>query len=315
MPTYPRKKFIVDANINRFKEGARVLEDIARYILQDRSLFREIKALKHQVQITDIHRAADEDIGGSEFIEDHHRSSLLDLTHANAIRMQEALRVLEEVDSQQYFKSIRFTSYAIHSKIIVRIKTYLHHQKLQGTYAICDPSKQTIEHITNVIRQNSISICQIRMKHHNKRDILGYVKNLKANLCEETLLIINDHLDIALAEADGVHLGQKDIPVNVVHKLAPENFIIGMTCHNMEEAKQAVADHVNYISVGCLFPTQTKLDTTPVSLETLARISKNIRIPVCAIGGINPTNIHSIQACGVNMIAMYHSLWESPSII
>ncbi|NQY42618.1 MAG: thiamine-phosphate pyrophosphorylase, partial [Legionellales bacterium] len=86
----PGRKYIIDANINRFKEGARVIEDIARFVLRDQNLFIKIRNLRHTVTLENIYRSSNNDLGGSNFKESNQRDSLLDIANANCIRMQEA---------------------------------------------------------------------------------------------------------------------------------------------------------------------------------------------------------------------------------
>jgi thiamine-phosphate pyrophosphorylase len=302
---------IQDANLNRFREGARVLEDIARFILKDFDLFLEIKRLKHQIKIAPGNRLIAQDIGGPSFEEKQHRHALLDLINANALRMQEAARVLEETTKRHFFKTLRFAAYKVHAEILEKTKSLLHIDKLKGFYAICDPSRYSLEKMIKVINTRSLSICQLRMKNTAKSGIIDAVKALRERLHSECLIIVNDHLDIALAYADGVHLGQNDLPLAVARKLAPVPFIIGVSCHSVLEAKLACESGASYVSVGCLFPTTTKIDTIPVPLGTLTDIVQTVNIPTCAIGGIQLQHLSEVHKTRVDMIAMSSALWGS----
>jgi len=301
--------FLVRVNINRFKEGARVLEDIARFLLKDSDLFEKIKDLKHRAPISSSAISVQEDIGGADFIENIPPRSLLQLAIANGCRMQEAVRVLEEIADRQKYKQIRFLSYAIHAELIAKLKKTLKQDYLTGIYAICDPEKYPIEQMAKKINQAGISICQIRMKSAGKRQCLAAVKAMRELLTEKTLLIVNDHLDIALSYADGVHLGQEDLPISEARRLVPEDFIIGATCHCVAQAQAAIAEGASYLAVGCLYPTATKAQAIPVSLQVLTQIVKLSTIPVCAIGGINRSNIADIVQTKVDMVAMQTALW------
>ena len=118
-------------------------------------------------------------------------------------------------------------------------------------------------------------------------------------------LIINDDADLALAvAAAGVHVGQKDLPVLVVRRLGPFGWIVGASANNVVEARRADADGADYVSVGNLFGTSSKEDTRPATLETLRQVKAAVRIPVCAIGGINETNLDSVIAAGADMAAV-----------
>ena len=305
----PKLAAMVDANLNRFREGCRVLEDIARFLLEDEDLFLEIKYLKKQIQIKPIDRTKVVDIGGPAFKENQNRNNLIDLVNANALRMQEAARALEEIDNRVVFKKIRFLSYEIHSKILNKINIFIKSDKLHGIYPICDPQKHSIENIIHTLLEQKITICQVRAKSSSVRDIIQFTSLLKSTL-SNTLIIINDHLDIALGYADGVHLGQHDFPLERAKKLAPEDFIIGVTCHTLNEALCAEKAGASYISVGCLFLSQTKQDTIPVSLSEFEKISQAVSIPVCAIGGIQPCHYSQLKEAGADLIALQSGFWD-----
>ena len=122
-------------------------------------------------------------------------------------------------------------------------------------------------------------------------------------------LIINDRLDIALAvDADGVHIGQEDIPAKVARNILGENKIIGVSTANIEEAKKAVSNGADYIGVGALFPTATKTNTRAVTLDELTNIKNNISIPVVGIGGINEKNINLVKDTGIDGCAVVSAI-------
>ncbi len=118
--------------------------------------------------------------------------------------------------------------------------------------------------------------------------------------------IVNDRVDVALAaDADGVHLGQDDLPISWARRLLGKDRIIGISTHNLEEAIQAEKDGADYISIGSVFPTTTKPDARPlVGLEVIADIKRNVSIPVVAIGGINEENVAQVAETGVDCIAV-----------
>jgi len=298
-------------NKNRFKEGARVLEDIARFVFQDLSLFQKIKNLKHHVKINNLTCADNNDIGGPTFKENNNRENLLDIINANALRMQESSRVLEELDDAVKFKKIRFTAYDIHQQIIKKYNESTQVSKLKGIYPICDPTSHSLTDMVNYLNKSESTICQLRMKNAAKTEIYAAAKKFKTLLCSDIILIINDHVDIALMAADGVHVGQDDLPVKDIRRITPHSFIIGCSCHNLSEAQQAQSEGASYISLGCIFPTKTKQDTTPISLESVEKVSQIIEIPVCVIGGINSKNINKLFDVGINFFAMRSGVWTS----
>ena len=116
---------------------------------------------------------------------------------------------------------------------------------------------------------------------------------------------MNDHVDLALAAgADGVHVGQKDLPVRVVRRLAGPEMIVGCSTNNADEARMAEADGADYVSLGRLFETGSKVDTRPATTETLREVKDAVSLPVCAIGGINESNIDDVIAAGADMAAV-----------
>ena len=128
-----------------------------------------------------------------------------------------------------------------------------------------------------------------------------------ASLCRAAGVpfIVNDHADLALAVgADGVHVGQKDLPIDIVRRLVGPEMIIGASTNNVNEARRAEADGADYVSVGRLFETGSKTDTRAASTGTIRQVKAAVSLPVCAIGGINETNIDEVIAAGADMAAV-----------
>ena len=128
-------------------------------------------------------------------------------------------------------------------------------------------------------------------------------------------LIINDRLDICLAAgADGVHLGQSDIPCKIAREILGEGKIIGVSSHNPAEALQAQADGADYLGVGAAFSTSTKSNTTPVSPDTIREIRKAVSLPFVVIGGVNEKNISQLYGLGINGAAVVSAICAKPDI-
>lgn len=116
---------------------------------------------------------------------------------------------------------------------------------------------------------------------------------------------MNDHVDLALAvRADGVHVGQNDLPVGTTRRLTGANMIIGASTNNPDEARHAETDGADYVSVGRLYETGSKRDTRPATTETIRAVKSAVSLPVCAIGGINESNIDEVIAAGSDMVAV-----------
>jgi len=124
---------------------------------------------------------------------------------------------------------------------------------------------------------------------------------------------MNDHVDVALAAgAEGVHLGQKDLPVAVVRRLASAELIIGASTNNAGEAQRGQADGADYVSVGRLYETESKTDTRPASTDTIRAVKAVVSVPVSAIGGINESNIDQVIAAGADMVAVISAVCSAP---
>lgn len=120
-----------------------------------------------------------------------------------------------------------------------------------------------------------------------------------------TLLIVNDHVDIALlAEADGIHLGQTDLSQAEVRKIIPPNLIVGVSTHSLEQALKGQEEGADYIGIGPVFATPTKADYPPIGLEILRRVAQAVSIPLVAIGGITLGNVDQVKAAGARNVAM-----------
>jgi len=152
--------------------------------------------------------------------------------------------------------------------------------------------------------KGGVKIVQLREKNISTKDF--YEKALKVKeICKnyDVLFIINDRLDIAQAVgADGVHLGQSDMPIEEARKILKDNFLIGATARNIEEAKKVELSGADYIGSGAIFGTSTKDNAKKLEMEELKKIVASVKIPVFAIGGININNVGSLKNIGLQGI-------------
>ena len=152
--------------------------------------------------------------------------------------------------------------------------------------------------------KGGVKIVQLREKNISTKDF--YEKALKVKeICKNygVLFIINDRLDIAQAVgADGVHLGQSDMPIEEARKILKDKFLIGATARNIEEAKRAELLGADYIGSGAIFGTSTKDNAKKLEMEELKKIVASVKIPVFAIGGININNVGSLKNIGLQGI-------------
>ena len=175
--------------------------------------------------------------------------------------------------------------------------------------------RSNLEILKAVIHGGS-KIIQLREKNYSKRDLYNLaLKFREITTGAGVLLIINDHLDIALAAAaDGVHLGQEDLPVQVARVLAPE-LLIGASTHCLEQALQAEKDGADYINIGPIFSTETKEGVNLVlGPETIATIGPQVKVPFTVMGGINEENIEQVLAEGARKVAMVTAITKAADI-
>ena len=159
-------------------------------------------------------------------------------------------------------------------------------------------------------------IVQLREKELPGRELFHLALKFREITARASmLLVINDHVDIALAVgADGVHLGQEDLPVPVARKLAPE-LLIGASTHNLEEALRAQDEGADYVNIGPIFPTATKAGVEHyLGPEAISEISPRLRVPFTVMGGINASNMDRVLAHGARRIAVVTALTMAPDI-
>ena len=157
------------------------------------------------------------------------------------------------------------------------------------------------------------TVVQIREKTADTLDFYNLALKVKAITSKyDVPLIINDRVDIALAiDADGVHVGQSDMPCDITRELIGPSKILGISAATVDEAKKAEKDGADYIGTGAVFPTATKDDAPSVTKEELAEIVKSIDIPVVAIGGITLENAHELKDTGIAGLSVVSAIMSS----
>lgn len=174
----------------------------------------------------------------------------------------------------------------------------------------------TIEDSVRLAIEGGASVVQLREKDCSSREFYELaVRVKKITEPRGVPLIINDRIDIALAaNADGVHLGQSDIPCREARKILGADKIIGVSAALPEEAAQAQADGADYLGVGAVFTTQTKTNTRPVTPGIIRQIRSAVTIPFVVIGGINSENIKELYGLGINGTAVVSAVVAQPDI-
>lgn len=176
---------------------------------------------------------------------------------------------------------------------------------IRGYYFITDAGLSKAGNLSDVEQalKANISVVQYRNKTSNTREFFEEAMALR-RVCKNATFLINDRLDIALAcDADGVHLGQSDLPYQTARELLGANKIIGLTVHSLEEALAAQEMGADYIGVAPIFSTATKTDAgKPLGIEGLKEICEHVELPVVAIGGIDLLNAKSVINAGAESI-------------
>jgi thiamine-phosphate pyrophosphorylase len=328
---------ILDANFNRLAEGLRVLEEVARMILDDAELTRQLKTLRHDLIRADMpfhlellgSRDSARDVGAALEVSGETREKDLSLiVVANSRRVQESLRVLEELaklpdfagklNSNKYEKG-RFEVYTLEKILVSRLMRQDKIKKISGLYGVIDTqilgSKSPLEAARELIRAG-VKIIQLRDKTTPKKQLFQIGGELQA-LCRlhKALFIVNDHLDIALAvQADGLHIGQEDLPVSIARRLLPLNTLLGVSASTPDEVRSAEKDGADYIGVGSIFPTSTKENIDEVGLKRLKQIRRITRLPLVAIGGINKDNVKSVLSAGADSVCVISAILRADNI-
>lgn len=164
--------------------------------------------------------------------------------------------------------------------------------------------------------RGGVTIVQLREKELREDLFLREAINIKS-LCHKynVPFIINDNIEIALkCGADGIHVGQEDMPVRRIRELAGEDFIIGATAKTVRQAQKAEADGADYLGVGAVFPSPTKNNAVRITKEMLCQISESVDIPIVAIGGITSDNMGEIAHTGINGMAFVSAIFAADDI-
>ncbi len=320
---------ILDANLDRGREGLRIIEEWCRFGLDNPQLAQECKQLRQELANwhTSELRAARDTPGdpGTQLShpQEETRSSVTSLLQANFCRVEEAFRVLEEYGKLykpgmgQAFKQMRYQVYTLETNMM----GYQRHQLLWRShlYLVTSSNCENLFETVEATLKGGLTLVQYRHKTADDIIRLEEAKKLK-ELCQTygALFIVNDRIDIALAvNADGVHLGQQDTPVAIARQLLGPQRLIGRSTTNSGEMQKAIAEGVDYIGVGPVYQTPTKQDKPAVGLEYVKHAANNCSIPWFAIGGIDTNNINDVIDAGASRIAVVRSLMqaEQPTLV
>jgi thiamine-phosphate pyrophosphorylase len=184
-------------------------------------------------------------------------------------------------------------------------------------YAILDRSVargRDLPGLLDAVLAGGCRLVQLREKTMPLGDLLPLARSL-ARRCREVgaLLIVNDRADLALAAgADGLHVGQDDLPARQARGLLRSGMILGVSTHDPEQARRAVADGADYVAVGSIFPTTTKAGFQLVGPELIRRVRPEVPVPLVGIGGITAENAPSVLGAGADAVAVISALCAAP---
>lgn len=319
---------ILDANLDRAREGLRIVEEWCRFGINNTNLTAECKNLRQELgrwHTADIRAARDTpgDLGTHlSHPHEEHRVNLEQVLQANVCRVQEALRVLEEYgklcspDMGLACKQMRYRVYSLESALI----GHQRHQQLGRShlYLVTSPHDQLFS-VVEAALQGGLTLVQYRDKEADDIVRLHKAEKLR-QLCHQynALFILNDRVDLALAiDADGVHLGQQDVPIALARQILGCHRIIGRSTTNPDEMQRAIAEGADYIGVGPVYETPTKAGKAAAGLDYVRYAAEHSSVPWFAIGGIDTQNLPDVLSANASRVAIVRAIMqaEDPTLI
>lgn len=192
--------------------------------------------------------------------------------------------------------------------------------KIDYTLYLCTDrdlmSSATVEENVELAIKGGCTVIQLREKNCSSKEFYDLAVSVKKITDKYNVpLIINDRVDIAMAvDAAGVHIGQSDLPADVVRRIIGDDKIIGVSTAKLDEALKAVKDGADYLGVGAMYSTDTKTDARPVTMEELKEIRKNVDIPIVVIGGINMNTLGNFKNMGIDGLAVVSAIVAQPDV-
>ena len=314
---------ILDANANRAREALRVLEDTARFALDDAALTAALKKLRHEFQAAmarlpegwlEVNRDSAGDVGASVTVAgEHERAGLADIVSAAGKRLGEALRVIEETAKMvepalaRDVEAIRYRLYDTESALHRRLGSGRARQ-----WRVCVLLTESLclrpwREVLAAVIDSGADCVQVREKDMNAADLLHRVEAVvQVARPAGVTVVVNDRVDVAIAAAaDGAHMGQRDLPLRDARRLAGRTLLLGASTHSLAEARGAVESGADYCGVGTMFVTGTKSQAAPTGPAFLeAFVRRYPDVPHLAIGGITPGNVDRLVDAGAQGVAV-----------
>lgn len=320
-----------DASANRAREALRVIEDYARFVLDDRHLTGLLKEARHELtavlaaapsEMRLACRETQADVGTTiSTAAEQSRPDGASVLAANFARLSESLRSLEEygkvllpADVPLRIEQLRYRVYTLERAVAVT-RASLERLRAARLYALID-GRASPEELAVLIRAlvgAGVHVIQLRDKRLADRELLMRAR-LVADLTRGTgtLFIMNDRPDLAaLSRADGVHVGQSELSVKDARAIVGPGALVGVSTHAIEEARAAVLDGADYLGVGPTFPSGTKSFERFPGLDYVKAVASEIRLPAFAIGGITAANLPQVLAVGGRRVAVSGAIGEA----
>lgn len=316
---------IIDANFNRSREAARVVEEYCRFALNSQPLTQRAKKLRHELCAAIARldtgrlmasRDTAADVGAGKTVANQLvRDSLADCLTAACKRLTEALRALAETTQTieptiaETMEALRFDAYALEKDIVLFAEPAEKFKRVRLYVIITSNLPVNIISLATKCAASGADCIQLRAKEIADDELFAVASEF-IGICRNAgvLSIVNDRADIAIATgADGVHLGQNDLPVAEVRKLQLSPLIIGKSTHSLEQLAAACDEPITYAALGPVFTTATKPGAEAVGLEYVARATQQLEgsgVASVAIGGIGPENVESVLNAGPCAIAV-----------
>ncbi|MBN1786788.1 MAG: thiamine phosphate synthase [Sedimentisphaerales bacterium] len=316
---------IIDANFNRAREGLRIAEEFCRFGLNNEALSSRCKEIRHKLSKTVnqlgseqliTSRDTENDIGcGIEVAGQMRRDSFEDCVTAGFARSSEALRVLAEAGATieakiaESFEKMRYDCYVLEKDIAMSGFTALKFAKVRLYGIITAEGCPDVSALIKACAKGGVDCLQLRAKKMTDAKFFSLAQEF-VDLCKHhnVISIINDRVDIAVAaEADGIHLGQEDIPLEKTGKCQIKPLITGVSTHSMAELKKAVEKGPCYVGLGSVFATNTKEGVGVCGVEYICKAIEFLKdkpVEAVAIGGINEENIDEVLKAGAKKVAV-----------
>jgi len=315
----------IDASANRAGEALRVLEDVVRFGLDDGHLTRLAKDLRH-----DLAAVLADGLGDRVFLRDVPadvgaglaaaasvpRASVADVIAANAARAMQAIRSLEEfaplvaTRAADRFEPLRYRLYALERAALVAVRS----RDRLADVRLCvlvdgRDDAAAFERLVESLLEAGVRMLQIRDKHLDARALAARTSLALAAARRRpdrpALVVVNDRADVAAATgADGVHVGESDLPTALARRVVGPARLVGRTAHDAAEARTAAVDGADYLGVGPCYPSATKAFESYAAPAFLREVVSETSLPAFAIGGISAARLAEVAALGITRVAV-----------